>query len=615
MRTDFDLTGNDYVSIPFIAPDGAVDGVNVLHAGAAGLIEWYGDDEAPLFRLRVSVDDEVVDLAGARWRRLDRWLPAFTASLRDGSEVSGVICAAGGFPPSRGFIIRVELDNRGRGARTLRAELVVHWVATRLRIATPRPFGTHNRTLARHGALVLGTDNATGPALAIGGSHDTLIDGADASAANGTPISGAVVQSASVGSARRGAVTFFIGAGREADGALAAALSMKRTGADAWLRQARLELSHILRPAQDHRWADLLNRNLIFNRYYALGRAIDDDRVYLLRSRSPYCPAGALYNEREALFWTLPALVIADPATAREALFRAIEVHSERSGEHTRYLDGGAYDAAFVLDHFLLLAWAIEHYRTRAGDDSVLDDALVLSVMMETDAAAYMRLHPEQMLAATELLPSGDAADYPYPTMGNALLHWFSTRVDRYLAAEPGEGVEAPRFDKAASEIAAAVWQFCTTAVGGVNVLVSSTDAEGAAAVYDDPTLSLALLPFFEFCAVDDPVFRSTLEFVRSERYPLWRPGPVPGLASRSDPERARLSALCADLLGSESADALDRLQRVTLPQGLAAAAWDPHTGAAAEPHDAALAGHLAWALVHAAEPKSDGGRRRKRRA
>src|SRR5690606_37234468 len=126
----------------------------------------------------------------------------------------------------------------------------------------------------------------------------------------------------------------------------------------------------------------------------------------------------------------------------------------------------------------------------------------------------------------------------------------------------------------------------------------SSANLEGDAAVYDDPALSLALLPFFGFCSADDPVWRATMEFLRSPRYPLWRAGAIGGVAARSGSGRPRTSALCADLLTPDARAALDRLLRLRLPGGVAAASYDTDTGQAEEPHHAALSGFIAWTLV-----------------
>lgn len=630
MTADGELTGNDYVSVPIIHHDASMDLINVLHGASAGLIEWSGGTNG-LLRPAITFGGDAVDMQTARWRRLDRWIPVFTATLSDGSVITGTICAPGGYPPARGFTLRIEAENRGRAARELHVDLDVEWTWSSLRIASARPLpGANLLGIDDTGvALILETDGGRGPALAVGTSHppqltaghgagelQRLPPGATLAADNGAPLRARIRQVVQVRSNSRAGVVFNIGAGRERDGALAAVSSLRRAGPDHWLRQARLELSHTLRSAQDHRWAEPLNRNLLFNRYYALGRAIDDDRLYLLRSRSPLCPAPAVFNEREALLWSLPALIIADPGIAREAMFRAFELASERSGEHLRYIDGGSYDAGFVLDQFLLYAWAVDHYVAASGDASVLDDPLTRQIVLETDAAAYMRLHPQHVLAGTELLPSGDVADYPFATMANVLLWRFADSLPRLQPAEPDGAAQDPprRFQDATGEIAAAVWHHCVSDVEGHPILAASANLEGDAAVYDDPALSLAMLPFFGFCTTDDPVWRATIEFLRSPHYPLWKTGRIPGLAGRAGSKLPRTAALCADLLTHEAPAALDRLLRLQLPSGVAAAGYDPDTGAGSEPHHAALAGFVAWTLVHAAEPKQAGAGRRKMR-
>ncbi|HUF51884.1 MAG TPA: glycoside hydrolase family 125 protein [Longimicrobiales bacterium] len=615
-----------------------MDGITVLHGGMSGLIEWAGDGTVPLLRLSVAIDDTPVDLRSATWRRLDRWLPAFSITLDDESELSGVICAPAGYPAARGFILRVELENRSRTTRSVRAVLDVDWCWSRLRIATARPLAGPNRIAAdAYGTVTLETDAGRGPTLAIAAHTDA---GAavpeSAQAENGTTLKTQLDVKFDVASKIRGSTTFCIGVGRERDGAIAAAAQLRRTGADQWLRRTRLELSHTLRSAQTHRWSGLLNRNLVFNRFFAAGRGIDDDRVYLVRSRSPYSAAPALFNDREALFWTLPALMIADPSFAREAILRVLDAYSERSGEHTRYIDGGAFDAGFVLDQFLLYPWLIDTYVTSTGDVSLFDEPMVRQIVFETDGGAFMRLHPQHVLASTDLLPSGEPADYPYATMANAVLHAFCSALERLpwidlppvvpttggeaalreagAAAAAAAADLAPRLAGAAGEVSAAIWRHCVTDVDGQPLLVSSADLAGKAAVYDDPAMSLALLPLFGVCTTDDPVWRATMEFLRSPAYPLWRDGVVAGTAGRSS-AHAQFAALCADLHGHAPDDARDRLLRVELPAGVAAATYDPHTGIASDPHHAALAGFLAWSLVRVSEPAPKReGRKKSRR-
>jgi hypothetical protein len=607
-------TGNDHVSIPAIGQDASIPGVTVLHAASSALVEWAGPEAAPLFRLRTAVDGTVVEGEALKWRRLDRWIPTFTTMVGRDIVVRGVICAPAGYPLARGFFLRVEVENNGRTAADVAVALDIRWAWSRRWIATGRACAGSNRMHSGNGAIILECDDGRGPALAVvgDGGEATTPSVEAASAPNGTLLTATLSHAVRAAHRRRVSITFFIAAGREPDGALAAAAALRRRGADELLRQARLELSHLLRAAQDHRWSELLNRNLLFCRYFAAGRGIDDDRLWLVRSRSTHCTAPGLFNEREALLWTVPALIAADPGMAREALLRCLDVYSERSGEYLRYLDGGAFDSGFILEQFLLYAWAIDHYVAATQDSSLLDEPVVLQVVLENDAALYLRLHPEHMLCSTELLPSGDAADHPWTTMGNALVRAFAAALPRIYPRPEGNGDPPPRFEGTADEVAAAVWQHCTVDVGGEHVLAWSADLAGGAAVYDDPAMSLALLPFFGFCAADDPVWTATMEFLRSRRYPLYSEGMVPGIAHRSRPGQVALPAIIADLLAPRADDALATLLRIRFPDGIAAAACDPASGEASEPHHGALAGFLAWTLIRAAGPKDSAHRQRR---
>jgi uncharacterized protein len=636
---EHELTGNDYVSIPILHADGGMDGINVLHGGLAGLVEWTGESvDSPLLRPVIRVAGQDSAIRDARWRRLDRWIPTATAALTDSVDLTLTVCAPGGYPSARGFLVRLELENRGRAPVDVELGIDVCWRWTRHWIASGRPLPGNNALHVHDSALLLSSDGGRGPALAVMAAGDAVAHIADASGddataganmvegANGADLlQGRITQRATLTPSRPTSFTFFVGAGRERDGAIIAAAAMRRTGGDAWIRQARLDLSHTIRAGQDHRWGDTLNRNLLFNRYFAAGRGIDDDRLYLLRSRSTACPAPAVFNEREALLWTIPALILADPGIAREALFRVFELFSERAGEYQRYIDGGSLDPAFCLDQYLLYPWAADHYMRAAEDPSVLDEPLIRQVLYEADNSLFMRLHSSHMLASTDLLPSGDPADHPFTTFSNVLLWAFCDALPRLMPANGQNGASGangadadellPRFLGAAAEVAAAVWQHCVTDVGGEAVFASSASLDGGAAVYDDPLGSLAMLPFFGFCATDDPVWTSTMEFLRSSQYPLWLSGTaVDGLASRSQPRTARLAALCADLLGPGSDDALQKLLRIRLPGGIAAAAFDVETGQGAEPYHAALAGFLAWSLLRAAEPVRPAHESRRRR-
>ncbi|MBX6362846.1 MAG: glycoside hydrolase family 125 protein [Gemmatimonadetes bacterium] len=617
----WELTGNHAVAFPAISPkDGGIARVNVLHRASAGLVEWVGGEDAPLLAPRFRVDGEAVRAASLEWERLDQWIPRFHASLGDGLHVRGTLVAPAGHEPARrGAVYAFEVENRGGGAREVEVALEGVWLRTLRLVATARAFGRENLAWRAGPGLVLETGDGAGPALAIvgGGGEDggyvarrgpLEVEGeTEVRAPNGEPITLRVARRLRVAAGRRSTAAFFLGVGAERDGALATALTLRRIGPTELLRAGRLELARLTRKPAAREHVALFTRNLLFNYFFAVARAVDDDRFYPLVSRSPFAPASAVFREREALLWSLPAITLADPPLGRELLLRCFEQFAHRAGESVHYVDGGVLAPGLALDGLCAYVVALDRYVRDAKDDTILDEPVVQDVLREVDDLLFSRLHPEIYLASTDVLPSGDAADHPYVTYDNACVRAFCDALPRVWVAADGE---APaRMAGGAEEVAAAVWQHCTVEAEGVSLLAWSVDLEGEAAVYDDPGGSLALLPYLGFCDVDDPLWRNTLEFLRSSRYPFWLGDqPFPGVGARRHPRHCALAALCADLLGPRLEDALALLARLPLDGGLACEAYDPRTGAAAVGrHHAALAGFLAWSLWAALEAGASG--------
>ncbi|HEX6939795.1 MAG TPA: glycoside hydrolase family 125 protein [Longimicrobiales bacterium] len=623
----WEVTGNHTLAIPCISPrDGGIHRLNVLHRGAAGLLEWASGRDAtsdaagPLLAPELREDGRVLAPGAPVWERIDRWIPRFRAEVPSELVLRGTLCAPGGgtlmLP---GAVYTLEVENRSGRERVLEVGLAGTWRWSLRTIETSRPLSAWNRAAVVAGGrgLVLELGGEPGlAALAITASGEGVScaaepeepgarvwdGGAGVEVENGRAVRLRIARTVTVGAGKRATVAFFLAAAAERDGAVARAESLRRIGAAELLRLGRLEISQMVRPVRGA-FAALFNRNLIFNAFYAVGRAVDDERLYPIVSRSPLCGATAVFRERDALLWSLPGLLLADPALAREALLRAFEQFSHRPGARSHTLDGGALSPDFALDQFCAYGVALDRYVRDARDESVLDEPIVGQVLEELDDLLLDRLHPQVMLAATEVLPSGEKAVHPYVTYDNVLVHALCGALGRY-AGRAGDGGGAKNFGDAADEVEAAIWRHCTAEVDGLRVLAWSTDLAGAAAVYDDPEGSLALLPHLGFCDADDPVWRNSVEFLRSKRNPFWLGDrPHPGLASRRYPDRASVAALCADLLGPRRDEALACLAGLPMDDGIACGWYDPDTGRpVAERHHAALAGLLAWTLWTALE-------------
>jgi uncharacterized protein len=616
----WEITGNHYLAMPCIDPvDGALHEVNVLHRGMASLVSWTGSPEPrpgdpPLLRIRASVDGREIAFEGLRWERLDRWIPRFTIRTPDGTRVTVTYCAPGGFDPlAAGGVIAVQVENGGREA-PVRVWLDGCWTDVLRTLGSTRPL-RRDRCLHVPAAGVIALEAGEMPAgvalaIAADGSDafTELVTGDDAPAQIGagttlSPSPGDVVRfrvgsERIVAAGRRAMFSFLLGVGQERDGARAAASRLAALGADELIRRARLDLASLNRATDESIARDIVARNLVFHHYWSAARAVDDDRIYPVMSRSREHGECAVYGEREALAWSLPAFALTDSLVARELLLRMLEVQSDRPGNLRRYIDGGVLDAGFSLGRACDYILGAERYMDLARDGAFADEPLVQQVFREIEELAWSRLHQEVFLGSTEVLPSGETADYPYCAFDNVLLWKICNVIERFRSGEPGE--PRSRLVNGAEEIEAAFWQRFATEVDGLPVIACTIDLRGHAAVYDDPAGSLRMLPYLGFCSAEDPIWMNTMELLHSRAYPLYHDaGRYAGFAGRSRPGVARFAMLCADLLTSRRDAAIDRLKSLDLPGGVACDAWDPSTGSVASgPWAAALAGFLVWAML-----------------
>lgn len=638
---DWEYTGNHYVFIPRIARATAgIHAVNIVHRGLDGLIEWRAARQAdaaspPLLGvLDAEVDGENGRPAAFKWDRLDGWIPRGETEIARDVRLVVTICAPPGYEAlARGALIRLELENRGTTARSVRLRLGGTWAHTIRCVATPRPLTGRNRLIASQAeaGFVLETgEGQSGAALAIvcaPGAGPTRLEAAGpgeelSEAAATTSVEGhdgealrwVIQRLVEVGPRRRATLVCAVAAGLERDGALATAVRLAAQNAGQVIQAARLEVTRLARRSAPRRVGDLARRNLLFATFAGVARSIDDDRLHPVASRIVEHGPCAAVDERDVLLGTVPALVIADPFLARELLLRMFELYSDRAGTHLRYLSGGVLSPGLSITRFCAYAEALDRYVREAADPSFADEPLVQDVLREMDDWLWGRLHRDIFLCSTELAPSGDVPDYPFVTIDNVRAWRFCRILEAHW--RPREGEPPPRFREGAEEMAAAIWQNCVIEHEGAPVFAGSVDLDGNAAIYDDPEGSLAWLPFLEFCDRDDPVWTNTMDLLRSPSYPLWRPGAVDGLVGRNGRGEASLAALCAELTAPQRDRAVQRVLSLEFDGGIAGRTWDPATGrGGAGAWSAAHAGMLAWALLTEPRPEPDdrsrrGGRR-----
>ncbi|MGH7717357.1 MAG: hypothetical protein ACREON_00745, partial [Gemmatimonadaceae bacterium] len=382
-------------------------------AGSAAFLEGHGP---PLFKPVVRVDGAVADFAanGLAWERAHGWLPTYSATI------PGLVCRGSIFAPFgrdsdvAGAVYALGVENRKSAPVHVTISLEGVLGHRQLRVRTPRPAGDAHRVSAAGNVVVL--EGAAQPGLvALAIAAD---DYARAEIHEGAVPRFALHRDFTVAPGERASVAFSIAAGPERDGAEATVAVMQRRGWTELLSLTRDAL-RALEQTVGHDGIDLLiNRNLLFAYFFAVGRALDDAHFYLVRTRAPWHSLGVTVRDWEALAWTLPAVQLADPQLARELLLRACELHGYAPGDGTHYFDGTLFEPGFTLEGLSSYAIATDRYIRETGDDHVVDEPVLADTLYGSSEDLASRRDEHVPLYSTEVTLAGAPAPHPFTLHG-----------------------------------------------------------------------------------------------------------------------------------------------------------------------------------------------------
>ena len=342
---------------------------------------------------------------------------------------------------------------------------------------------------------------------------------------------------------------------------------MQRRGWDWELRRSLAWLKGRSRLFADGALTRLYNTNLFFCIFYSTGRTLDTEELVLVTSRSPRYYVSAAYWDRDSLLWSFPAVLDADPALAREMLGYVFGRQRRNIGVHSRFIDGAVLEPGFELDELVAPVLALERYADETGDLSVFEAPDVRrgieEILRKLDAVRAEGCE----LYETFLQPTDDERVYPYLTYDNVLV-WRALRaLGRLLGRE--------ELTRRAEAVRRAIYENCVFD----GMFAWSVDLQGGHDVYDEPPGSLLLLPYYGFCAADDPLYLKTAEAIRSPDYAYSFAGCEIAEIGCPHAPHPWLLSIGNSLLCGRSEQALEHLRRAKLDNGIACESVDEHTG------------------------------------
>lgn len=599
MKERYLVTGNEAVSLPTIREsDGGLEGISILYMAAKGMLEVVG---SPLMAPFVEIDGEPAPLRDLSWKRTHYWIPSFTA-LAGGVQIEGVLLAPIG---ERGFCYRLRAVNRDGKPRKVRYGLKGNWGQTLHSINESKAvYGDkHAYDSGWNHAFVM--DMRVGVSLFAFApiyteqpevSHTRSTYSQDQ---NGT-VSYCLWREEALEPGGDDAEEFWFGVGFEEVAASTSAKEMLRQGFKAEYEKTCRWLAARERSAGDPKLNELLNVNMFFSFFFGSGVTLDTEELVLVTSRSPRYYVSAAYWDRDSLLWSFPAILMADPAYAREMLGYVFGRQGRNVGIHSRFIDGTVLEPGFELDELCAPVLALAGYVRETGDRTVLTQPDIVSGVERILNRLADKKHPQTALYETMLQPTDDMHVYPYLTYDNVLV-WRILRdmAELYEGVWPKERCEG--LSRMAEDTRDAIAAHCVKEKDGKTMYAWSVDLEGGWDVYDEPPGSLLLLPFRGFCPTDDEVWKNTMAVIRREDYPYSFAGcPIAEIGCPHAPHPWVLS-IANSLLSGNRDSARKHLLRCVMDNGIACESVDETTGESATGDAfATCAGFLAYAIDQA---------------
>jgi len=352
----------------------------------------------------------------------------------------------------------------------------------------------------------------------------------------------------------------YVAIGDTPDRAAVNSVHLSRVGRERLKAETAKYLRRFQSYSQDKRMYD----NTMVALFLSNGICIDADEDCILASKSPKYYVSTAFWSRDFAFWVLPVIERFDSQRAKALIKAMLMKYWKNKGVHALYIDGRVLYEGFELDQF-------SHYF------SILGRALEYGIIGEENAKKYVRELTEMLerrkskryfLYSTDLNSSDDPVKYPYVTFDNVLL-WYSIRR---LAKALKDSKERERLLNLSKRIRTDIMKELVHD----GRFVYSSDLQGGYEIYDDPTGSLILLPYFGFVRRTSQLYKRTMTWIESKENPFFIEGKFPGEANRHV-RHPWLHYFASLIMSSESKGKV--IESMPLDDGLMCETIDEKTG------------------------------------
>ncbi len=600
-------TGNELLSLPEISTATAgVLSAGFIYSSFRACIELHGSAEHPFLRPTVEVEGRELFEGGINSELLSYWVPRFEVT-RSGIRASSTV-----FAPldRRGFVCVLEFENVSENDLEVKAGWRTCWESTFHAAKLPKLMaGAKHARISkwRQGVPVVEYRGHT-PLFAVAMVTGELVpvdlrsaitpeapawSDEEVRAPAGRPLFCDAVGCWTLKPGEKRVFPLYMGIGMEEVSAIASAQELKLHGWERMLAGLTSWLDARTIDCEDDDIKRIINMNSFYNYFYCQAIALDTEELVVMSARSARSDRCASYNDRDALMWSLPAVLQVNWSQARALLLHGLTAQLPNLGIRSRCISGIVLEPGLQLDQLCAPLQALHAYVQLTGDMSVLFDRRVQNGINSLQQTLAAQRHQDVELFETLLLPSGEPSTLPYVCYSNVIV-WRALRDACWmydLIRDLDRSLEARSL---ADKIRSAVMANLVVEGPFGRQFARAVDLEGNFELGDDPGGSLQMLPYLGFCSHEDRVYRNTIKWINSEHNPRFEEWAW----NRSEHGNRSVLAAINDLLAGRKEAALDFIKSSNMDSGIACETVDGRTGEAIDGKGyASAAGYLAHGL------------------
>jgi len=607
MNNDRLFTGNRFIAIPDVLKSRCgILGINFAYMLYRSVVELSGTEDEPFLAAEITLNGKPIDLSKAVWEQERDWIPTFKLQ-ENGLEINSRI-----FPAvvHRGFVWEIELTSASQDSIEVGVEWKSNWQDTRHVVHVSRPlrgerFGAVNplyngipfiefRGIAPIFAV------AFCPSETMDIAISSSVDHGEAAARTGEKLYCKVSKTFLIESGQKKNIALYVSLGLEEISAIASAVDLKSHGSESFLSDIRCWIDKHRLSVGDEQLDSIVNMNSFYNFFYSEAFSLDTEELVLITSRSSKYYMSGSYRDRDAMLWSLPAVLLIEPAQARRMVVHALTAQLKNVGLKSRSIDGVILEPGFKLDELCAPIRALSMYVRSTRDMSILFDRRVQMGVNRIQKILQFKKNSSTTLFETMLQPSGDTAKYPYITYNNVLV-WRILKDMEWMYELIHDLDRSYDNNQLARQVQKAIMDNCIVEGPFGPMFAWAVDLNGNYQIYDNPYGSLQLLSWLEFCQPDLPAYKNTVRWIHSPENPYSFSSAefaAPGCELVNHPS---IVSVANDLLTGRVEQAIDFLKRTEMDNGIACEAVDESTGkAVAGSAFASCAGYLAFALATA---------------